>query len=74
MTPPTNWALQKPQQQIDPALFDRVNTDGHLINQRKYNSFRAHILTGSAGARIWSRTWSIENTSRGRPICIRTSA
>jgi len=62
MTVPANWALQKPQQQMDPKLFDRLNAEGHLTHMRKYNGFRAHVLTGPAGATIWSRTWSIDYT------------
>jgi ATP-dependent DNA ligase len=62
MTVPANWALQKPQQQMDPKLFDRLNAEGHLTNMRKYNGFRAHVLTSAAGTRIWSRNWSIDYT------------
>ena len=62
MTVPTGWALQKPQQYMEPALFDRMNAAGRLTHMRKYNGFRAHVLTGSAGARIWSRNWSIDYT------------
>lgn len=62
MTVPANWALQKPQQQMDPKLFDRLNAEGNLTHMRKYNGFRAHVLTGPAGATIWSRSWSIDYT------------
>jgi ATP-dependent DNA ligase len=62
MSVPANWALQKPQQRMDPKLFDRLNAEGHLTNMRKYNGFRAHVLTSAAGARIWSRNWSIDYT------------
>jgi len=62
MTVPVNWALQKPQQQMDPKLFDRLNAEGHLTHMRKYNGFRAHVLTSASGPRIWSRNWSIDYT------------
>lgn len=62
MTVPANWALQKPQQQMDPRLFDRLNAEGVLTHMRKYNGFRAHVLTSATGPRIWSRNWSIDYT------------
>lgn len=61
---PIGWALQKPQQTIDPAEFARRWRSGSLIATKKWDGNRGHVVSAGAATRIWSRNGTVELTAR----------
>lgn len=61
---PKGWALQKPQQTIEPAEFERRWRNGSLVATRKRDGNRAHIVTAGAATRIWSRNGTVDLTEK----------
>lgn len=65
---PAGWALQKPEQTIEPAEFERMWHRGQLIPTRKRDGNRAHILTAGDETRIYSRNGTLDWTDKLRHL------
>jgi len=61
---PQGWALQKPQQTIEPDEFNRMWNRGMLLPTRKRDGNRAHIITAGENTRIYSRNGTLDWTDR----------
>lgn len=61
---PAGWALQKPEQTIDPDEFMRMWNRNLLIPTRKRDGNRAHIVTAADETRIYSRNGTLDWTDR----------
>lgn len=61
---PAGWALQKPEQTIEPTEFERMWSRGQLIPTRKRDGNRAHIITAGENTRIYSRNGTLDWTEK----------
>lgn len=61
---PSGWALQKPQQTIEPADFRRMWQNKELIGTFKRDGNRAHIVTANENTRIYSRNGTLDWTEK----------
>jgi len=61
---PTGWALQKPQQTIEPGEFERRWRAGGLTATRKRDGNRLHIVTAGRNTRVWSRNGTTDLTEK----------
>jgi len=61
---PDGWALQKPQQTMEPALFEAMWRQGELIPTRKRDGNRGHIITSGERTRIYSHNGTLDLTDK----------
>lgn len=61
---PKGWALQKPQQTIDPEEFEAMWRAGQMIITRKRDGNRAHVVTAGVNTRVFSRNGTLDLTSK----------
>ena len=61
---PAGWALQKPQQTIEPELFERKWRAKELIATLKRDGNRAHVITAGENTRIYSRNGTLDWTDK----------
>lgn len=61
---PSGWALQKPQQTIDPKTFEAMWRQGRLRVLPKRNGHRGHVITNGADTKVYSRNGTVDLTDR----------
>lgn len=68
---PAGWALQKPQQTIEPAEFVRLWRQGRMEATLKRDGNRVHIVTAGDDTRVYSRNGTLDWTDKLRHIADR---